>query len=1063
MIAARHSSRQNLQGRSFKGQDLTGADFSHSDIRGADFTDANLKGANFSYAIAGLPARAEWRLLIIALLLSAIPGIAAVINAYTPVRVLIPNPSKPITYVAAVILFFAILLVNALLWALIIRQGIQKALEFISASVAVAVPILGIFAALGNDNNKFFDWFRAFRTANVEQAMSGGGNPDEPAYVVVALAGLVTATIAAVIALGLAVFLAAVVAGDRGIYLVVAEALAVGTIATGIVTRNGARYFRPAVMPQILAVTFAVILAGAVVLLSAYVAKKVLAEHEQYTAIRQIAIAIAALGGTGFRGANLTDAHFSYATLKSADFRNANVTRTRWYRTEKLGWARVGDTILSNPAVRDLLVSGKGSQKSYAGANLRGANLIRADLSYVNLKEADISEATFRDACLEWANLTQAQAIGTDFTNAQLTGACGLGTWNIDSTTQLEWVDCRFVYLLEDCKPGTDDRERRPSSGTFKPEEFTKLFQQVLNTVDLIFRNGIDWQAFTYSYQKVQVENEDTELTIQSIENKGDGVVVVRVSVPPGTDKAKIHSEFTETYEEALKALEAQYQAELRGKEEQLATYRLRNANMMEVVRLLASRPASVYQAKALTERKSISGKLVILNLGQGDFNTGFPVTLQIGAEGERPSTQKQGYLPPAPDIVQHYIHWQSTYCDLDKFWRIKVSSNQVTNLSPIKTCQKYANIVSDSLNSWLNSEEFRPIKDVLLRKLDPSEEIRLILQTENNLAHRLPWQLWDFFENYSKTEIALSAPEYDRAEKSPPDIPRTKVRILAILGNSANIDIEKDRQLIKQLPDADPTFLPEPTRRQVDVQLWDEAGWDILFFAGHSHSQEDTGCIYINPTDSLTVAELKYALRAAVERGLKLAIFNSCDGLGLARDLADLRIPQIIVMREPVPDAVAEAFLQHFVKAFAGGKSLYASVREAREKLHAFEDEFPCASWLPVICQHPAEVPLTWEELRGVPAVEPSVKELLQFLAQLQEALEADTDLNPRDKADALEDVRVLVRAANNPPDESLQNLARKALKSLKATMVELPVAAPLAQVSQQILPAISEMLNRQ
>ncbi|MBW4492424.1 MAG: hypothetical protein KME26_04915 [Oscillatoria princeps RMCB-10] len=87
----------------------------------------------------------------------------------------------------------------------------------------------------------------------------------------------------------------------------------------------------------------------------------------------------------------------------------------------------------------------------------------------------------------------------------------------------------------------------------------------------------------------------------------------------------------------------------------------------------------------------------------------------------------------------------------------------------------------------------------------------------------------------------------------------------------------------------------------------------------------------------------------------------------------------------------------------------------------------------------------------------------ILQLLAQLQEALEADTDLNPRDKADALEDVRVLVNAANNPPDESLQNLARKALKSLKATLAELPVAAPLAQVSQQILPAISEMLNRQ
>jgi len=30
----------------------------------------------------------------------------------------------------------------------------------------------------------------------------------------------------------------------------------------------------------------------------------------------------------------------------------------------------------------------------------------------------------------------------------------------------------------------------------------------------------------------------------------------------------------------------------------------------------------------------------------------------------------------------------------------------------------------------------------------------------------------------------------------------------------------------------------------------------------------------------------------------LKLAIFNSCDGLGLARELADLHLPTMIVMQ---------------------------------------------------------------------------------------------------------------------------------------------------------------------
>jgi hypothetical protein len=141
-------------------------------------------------------------------------------------------------------------------------------------------------------------------------------------------------------------------------------------------------------------------------------------------------------------------------------------------------------------------------------------------------------------------------------------------------------------------------------------------------------------------------------------------------------------------------------------------------------------------------------------------------------------------------------------------------------------------------------------------------------------------------------------------------------------------------------------------------------SSWDILFFAGHSKSEGETGRIYINQTDSLTIAELSYALRNAVANGLQLAIFNSCDGLGLAIELEQLHIPQMIVMRESVPDQVAQAFLTHFLAAFATGKSFYLAQREAREKLHGLEDKFPCASWLPTIFINPAAVPPFWQDL---------------------------------------------------------------------------------------------------
>ncbi|MUG92439.1 hypothetical protein F7734_08200 [Scytonema sp. UIC 10036] len=59
------------------------------------------------------------------------------------------------------------------------------------------------------------------------------------------------------------------------------------------------------------------------------------------------------------------------------------------------------------------------------------------------------------------------------------------------------------------------------------------------------------------------------------------------------------------------------------------------------------------------------------------------------------------------------------------------------------------------------------------------------------------------------------------------------------------------------------PSGLPliEPQRQDINEQLWSQ-NWDILFFADRSQTEKDSGQIYINQTDSLTIEELKYALR---------------------------------------------------------------------------------------------------------------------------------------------------------------------------------------------------------
>ncbi|MDZ7962614.1 MAG: CHASE2 domain-containing protein [Aulosira sp. DedQUE10] len=355
--------------------------------------------------------------------------------------------------------------------------------------------------------------------------------------------------------------------------------------------------------------------------------------------------------------------------------------------------------------------------------------------------------------------------------------------------------------------------------------------------------------------------------------------------------------------------------------------------------------------------------KLVVLKFGKGSFEAGFPVTLQIGQENSRPQSEVMGELPPDIELPLNFNCWQAIYRSLDFSNRpIGLPKPKLPNASD-QDCLQAAKNLRDRLNSWLQSESFRPIREKWLEKLQTSDKIRVILQTQDYQLQKLPWHLWDLIELYPNAEIALSAPSYEKVNFLP--VPTATIKILALLGDSHGVDIATDRLLLEQLPDTKIHFLVEPSREDLTDNLWQQ-NWDILFFAGHSssHSTGETGQIYINQTESLTISQLKYALKQAVERGLKLAIFNSCDGLGLAREFASLHIPQLIVMREPVPDRVAQTFLKHFLQAYAGGKSLYLAVREARERLQGLDGQFPCASWLPVIYQNPAEIPPTWQEL---------------------------------------------------------------------------------------------------
>lgn len=263
--------------------------------------------------------------------------------------------------------------------------------------------------------------------------------------------------------------------------------------------------------------------------------------------IRDIAIFWAAIGGTSFYGSNLTDVCFEGADLRHTDLRKTNLTRTNFKDVTGLELSRLQGTILEQPNVRKLLTSRDGYGKDFTEADLSGA-----DLKGVDLREAI---------------LVKTQLLDADLSGACLTDAC-IQDWNINHNTRFRNVDCKRVYLKR--SPNGHFLEPKPDSGEFGPGEFEKWITDVRDTIDLIFQNGLNWRAFAFSLTQTAINNEGIDLSVRSIENKGDGVVVAKVGVSLDTNKTSIHQEITGHYNEAVAAIEAKYELVLKAKDDEI-------------------------------------------------------------------------------------------------------------------------------------------------------------------------------------------------------------------------------------------------------------------------------------------------------------------------------------------------------------------------------------------------------------------------------------------------------------------------------------------------------------
>ncbi|AFY37592.1 pentapeptide repeat protein [[Leptolyngbya] sp. PCC 7376] len=358
--------------------------------------------------------------------------------------------------------------------------------------------------------------------------------------------------------------------------------------------------------------------------------------------LRRAQFSGAHLSGVNLSGVNLSGADLSGADLSGADLSGAKLSKVH-LRQAYLYGTNLRRTHLSEAFLFKADLSKTNLYGAYLygaylyGANLYGANLSKADLSEADLSEADLSEADLSEADLSGVSLSEADLsgvnlsgvnlsgvnlsgvnlsgvnlsgaklchtlcklstlVGASLKSADLTGAC-IQDWNINSETDFEGVICNYIFLRWD-ENNQKGIERRPSTPTcnFTLGDFERFICQSLDTVDLIFGEGIDWNAFLRSFQGLQLDSEVGELDIAGIKKNRDGSFVVQVDVPADADKAAIEKNFWSRYQPLLEAKDQQIkllQGQLEYSQEQIDRERQNATKLTNIIETLAEKQGNI-------------------------------------------------------------------------------------------------------------------------------------------------------------------------------------------------------------------------------------------------------------------------------------------------------------------------------------------------------------------------------------------------------------------------------------------------------------------------------------
>ncbi|WP_313887423.1 pentapeptide repeat-containing protein [Nodosilinea sp. LEGE 07088] len=379
---------------------------------------------------------------------------------------------------------------------------------------------------------------------------------------------------------------------------------------------------------MIVAVAAAVLTFSVLLALSVYISKRAVEGDSKYALIRKIAIAICTYRGTSFQKTDLTDANFTAAKLRQADFRQANLTRVRWFQAASLSKARTTGTYLEDPKIRQLVVTLNGQDQNFDHMDLRGLNLQGANLADASFIGAKLSEATLEGANLDRAKLVQTQLYGANLSGASLTGAI-IQDWSISTDTNFDGVKCDYVYMQLPTKADPDPcRKPDNRNENFEPGDFAdfiapiiktlNLYQtqnvdlrvvaQQFKTLDLFHHEGIDPAAAAVALKQLSEHYPEADLEVVALEGRGDDKVRLQAKVRGAADRSQLSAEYFAAYREMSAMPYADLQSLLAGMAEK--DERIRSLESMVTTAIKSDKfyVETVYSlGDTVTEKSSIN------------------------------------------------------------------------------------------------------------------------------------------------------------------------------------------------------------------------------------------------------------------------------------------------------------------------------------------------------------------------------------------------------------------------------------------------------------------------